>query len=79
MLIRQTIDIDLSKQPEELVAWAMDLDGNWFGFTHADLNIGGSIWTDPIGQSHVLFPSQYPTFKGDWKDSLLVRPEAWGK
>ena len=77
MIVRQAINIDISKQPKEFVAWAMDEDEEWFAYE--DVPVGGveSVWGVLAGQQRGLMNSEYPTnFEGDWKDSLLVRPEA---
>jgi len=79
--ITQTINIniDISKQPEEFVAWAMDDDGRWYAFQRIPKIEDNEYWADTTGDARKLLPSEYPTnhlFKENWKDSLLVRPEA---
>ena len=76
-VIRQTINIDLSKQPEELKWFAMDKNGAWFGFSKnkPEIYLGVEEWWKANAKSYELFESQHPTWQGDWKDSLLQRPE----
>ena len=76
--ITQKIDIDLSKQPEELISFSMDENGEWWSFKNINPSIGmcSANWAGICGRK--LFESEYPkNFTGNWKDSLLVRPEHW--
>ncbi len=75
----QKVNLDLSKQPKELKCWAMDGDGEWFGFEKLPKTCG-SFWQPDNGSICSLFPSQYPTnFTDSWENSLIVRPEYWNE
>ena len=76
--IRQTINIDLSRQPVELVSFAMDSDGQWVGHNE-EVRQATKNWIHSCGHfsvSREFLKSEEPTnFTGNWQDSLLVRPE----
>ena len=75
--ICQTIDIDLEKQPMELVAWAMDKDGKWYAHEE-DIEIPDDAqvrwWCEEQLKWRRMMPSEYPDYSGDWKDSKIIRP-----
>lgn len=60
-----------------LAAWhqwaAMDGDGKWFSFTNRPA-LGTSYWMPTQDDSFCDIPPHFfPTFSGDWKDSLIGR------
>lgn len=73
---------DASKLWPLLPPWikylAMDKDGVWYGHDKKP-GLGGCAWLicEPRHrQIYVCIPPDYnPTFDGDWKDSLIERPE----
>lgn len=77
-IISTTPIIDWSKQPDWCKAAARDRSGNWYRYNCVP-SLGKYRWHRPLGMedtfSQPLHPSEYPTFEGDWKDSLCVRPE----
>jgi len=77
-IIIQDIDIDLDNQPEEFVAFAMDADGNWHGYTKGipTCRYEDGFWDEVNNSLEILImKSQSPKYSSGWKDSLLVRPE----
>lgn len=76
--IKQVIDINLSRQPEELVAVGMDECGEWVAYANIPI-IDDDQWFDDMrGYARSLLKSECPKdFNRPWKDSLLVRPEHW--
>lgn len=75
-LIPATPIIDWSKQPDWCKAVAMDRYGVWWRYDTTALLKGIDAWLcDSSMFTHRMHPSEYPTFDGDWKDSLCVRPE----
>ena len=79
IFIRQTINIDLSKQPKELVAFAMDEDRSWNSYDSIPYLVLRGNWGNKDGTSNYLYPSQHPDYSGSPENSLLVRPEAMNK
>jgi len=77
-IISQTINIDLDKQPTEFIAWAMNENGDWKA--HKSIPRCHTLhWADRKKKTtnrRILVDSECPDYDGDWKDSLLVRPEA---
>lgn len=77
--------IDWSLERPWVKAIAMDDGGEWWRFDETpDLSSGG--WLNALGyHSQKLHPSEYPTnpdgskWIGDWKESLIVRPEGGAK
>lgn len=71
--------IDWSKEREWVKAIAMDKDGSWWRYSSPPAARDASWVTG--GFFHQLHPTEYPTnpdgtpWTGDWKNSLIVRPE----
>lgn len=68
--------VDWSVMPAWAKWVAMDEDGNWHYFEKkpeiGGYNIGGKEW---VGDYH-NFPREYwPKYSGDWRNSLVERPE----
>lgn len=79
--ITQVIDINLSKQPLEFVAFTRGMNGTW----HAHSKIpkyqedgNCHVWAY-AETSRTMVQSEQPKWIGPVKDSLLVRPEYWNK
>jgi len=66
-----------------LAAWhrwvAMDENGEWFSYVLKPVRIISKMWsTDPEGNDDEFFQiraTYAPKFSGDWKDSLVERPQ----
>ena len=73
--IKQTINIDLGRQPPELKYFAIDCrDNRWHGYTNEPTS-GLNKWRQD-GLYRALLKSEEPTnYHGSARDSLLVRPE----
>lgn len=79
VFITQTINIDLSKQPKELVAFARHKCGSWSGFNYVPEPLNATWRYDGkiVETCRDLLKSEEPTnCNAHWEDSLLVRPEA---
>lgn len=59
--------------PKWAKAAARDENGEWFWFGSVPKS-GFSIW-NTAGFDARMHPTEYPDFKGDWRDSLIVRKE----
>jgi len=71
------------KQPEEIYCFAADHDFEWFKYdkmVEINKTVGRGEWSDDNGCGYAkMWPSECPkNFKGDWRDSLMVRPDKLG-
>ncbi len=66
-----------AKQPEEVVVICRDDDGRWYKYD-GEPDLDTVNWMC-VGGAEIayMFPSECPQFKGDWKDSRMVRPDKW--
>jgi hypothetical protein len=68
--------VDWSAMPAWAVAVAMDDDSVWYWYDSIPENDGKHDWLLQVGYYNGLIPPSYkPKFDGDWKDSLVTRPE----
>ena len=78
-IIRQIIDIDLSKIAIEFKSASMESDGKWYAYADVNVSIDEylKMWTGR-GDCRELMASEKPKeWRGKWDVSLLVRPEHW--
>lgn len=69
-----------AKQPEEVVCIALDTEGDWYKYDKL-VNADSGHWWHEDGSGYAkMWPSEHPkNFTGDWKDSLMVRPDRVGE
>lgn len=75
-LIKPWVDkpiVDWSKERDWVKAIAKDLDQRWWRLDAVPKGHDGIGWRAHTFGSR-MHPSEYPTFSGDWKDSLIIRP-----
>jgi hypothetical protein len=63
--------VDWSKERDWVKAIAMGNDTRWYRYDSVPMLLQG-VWRGN-GYTQLMHPSEYPTFDGDWKDSLVTR------
>lgn len=74
-------NVDWSLFPKHIVAVAMDESLRWYAYTYIPIRCA-EVWDNPPTLDRTFHLSQplagdllIPTYSGDWKDSLCIRPE----
>lgn len=68
--------IDWDEIPIEYKYAAMDIDGRWFVYEHSPQCHDDEEWIVYNGIfDHLKYYTKRPDFDGDWRDSLVKRPD----
>lgn len=66
-------EVDWPAMPIWVSHLAKDSNGAWFGYDTKPSRENRS-WSTPEYKGYRIDPSYFPKFSGDWKDSLVERP-----
>lgn len=68
--------VDWPAMPRWAVAVAMDDDGRWHHYPNVPVVVEvAHTWSDLVTNDYGSIPKSYwPTWTGDWRSSLVVRP-----